>query len=311
VIVSERSSWLSMVFRIRGSVVTEVWPRIALVTALSVAFTYLQRWETFHVSLTVTPFVITGLPLGIILGFRNSASYERFWEGRKLWGALTNASRAFVRQLETHFVARTPEDTASVEELRREATLRLIAFVQALRMHLRREPAYGELAPLLGPEEVRALEGETTPPAAILHRLGEPIRVAAERGWLRSRNAVILEGTLTTLTDVLGGCDRIKKTPTPMSYLVFIHRAVAFFCFLLPFGVADTVHRATPLVVFFVSYALFSLDAIGDELDDPFRVGKNTLPIAAIARDIEIEARRRLGDRDLPPRVSPVDGVLS
>lgn len=310
-IVSDRSGWLSMVFRIQGSVVTVVWPRIALVTALSVVFTYLQRWEAFHVSLTVTPFVITGVPLGIILGFRNSSSYERFWEGRKLWGALTNASRSLLRQLDTYVVSRAPEDALPIEQLRRDATLRLIAFVRALRMHLRREPSYGDLAPLLGAEEVRLLEQETTPPSAILHRLGEPLRVAQERGWLRSRNAVILEGTLVALTDVLGGCDRIKKTPTPMSYLVFIHRAVAFFCFLLPFGVADTVHGATPLVVFFVSYALFSLDAIGDELDDPFRVGKNTLPIAAIARDIEIEARRRLGETDLPGRLLPVDGVLS
>lgn len=309
-IVYDRSSWLSMVLRVQGSVVTEIWPRVTLVTAVSAVFTFLQRWEAFHVSLTVAPFAITGVPLGIILGFRNSSSYERFWEGRKLWGALTNASRSLVRQLETYVVAGAPHETTEVAALRREATLRLVAFVVALRIHLRREASYAELVPLLGADEVDRVQKETTPPAAILHRLGEPIRVAQGRGWLSPRNAVSLEATLVGLTDVLGGCDRIKRTPTPVSYLVFIHRAVAFFCFLLPFGVADTVHAATPIVVFFVSYALFSLDAIGDELDDPFRLGKNALPIAAIARDIEIEARRRLGDTELPARLLPVDEVL-
>jgi putative membrane protein len=119
-----------------------------------------------------------------------------------------------------------------------------------------------------------------------------------------------METTLVGLTDVVGGCERIKNTPTPLSYLIFIHRAVAFYCFLLPFGVAETVHSLTPLVVFFVSYALFSLDAIGDELDDPFRGTDNALPIAAIARNIEIEARTRLGETDRPLPLAPEDGVL-
>lgn len=134
--------------------------------------------------------------------------------------------------------------------------------------------------------------------------------MAQEKGWLESRQAQMLDATLTTLTDVLGGCERIKNTPTPISYLIFIHRAVALYCLLLSFGVADTVHALTPLVVFFVSYALFSLDAIGDELDDPFKSSQSALPIAFIARNIEIEIRRRLGETDLPKPLAPQNGVL-
>ncbi|MBX3192369.1 MAG: bestrophin family protein [Labilithrix sp.] len=306
----DRGGWLSMVLRVNGSVLPEVWPRILATTTVSVVFTYLQQTGHFPWSLTVTPFLITGLPLGIILGFRNSSSYDRFWEGRKLWGALVNASRSLVRQLDTFVVPRRDEDAAAAAELRARSAHRLIAFVYALRMHLRGEKDRKELEGLLPREEIAKLDVELSPPAAILHGLGRELRTAGEREWLHARHAPILEGTLVSLTDVLGGCERIKNTPTPISYLIFIHRAVALYCFLLPFGVAETVRSLTPVVVFFVSYALFSLDAIGDELDDPFRTTKNALPIAKIARNIEIDVRRRMGEERIPEPIRPRDGIL-
>lgn len=309
-ILNERVSWISMVFRVRGSVVRTVMPRILFTTATAVAFTLLQRWGEFHFSLTMSPFLVTGLPLGIILGFRNTASYDRFWEGRKLWGALVNGSRSLLRQLDTFVVARTPEDAAAVQELRTRVAYRLMGFAHALRLHLRGERTFAELAPFFDQHTLDSLPREISPPAALLHGLGADLRLAGERGWLSERHAQILETTLVGLTDVVGGCERIKNTPTPMSYLIFIHRSVALYCLLLPFGVQDTVHGLTPLVVFFVSYALFSLDAIGDELDDPFRTSPNSLPLAAITRSIEIYTRTRLGERDLPAPMAPQDGVL-
>ena len=310
-ILYDRVSWLSMVLRVHGSVVSKVWPRVLATTLVSIAFTYVQRYEMFHFSLTLAPFLITGLPLGIILGFRNTSSYDRFWEGRKLWGQLVNTSRSFVRQLDAFVIPRKPEDAADLDAFRRATIYRLIAYVIAFRQHLRRVREHEELKPLLEDQEIAKLADEASPPSAILYRLGGDLRTATERGWLESRQAMILEGSLVSLTDVLGSCERIKNTPTPISYLIFIHRAVAIYCFLLSFGVAETVHNATPLVVFFVSYALFSMDAIGDELDDPFRVSANTLPIAFIARNVEIELRRRLGEKDLPKPLAAENGVLT
>ncbi len=309
-ILYDRVSWLSMVFRVHGSVMPRIIRRVVATALLSVVFTYLQRNHTVHLSLTVTPFLITALPLGIILGFRNTSSYDRFWEGRKLWGVLVNASRSLLRQMETFVIPGAPQDAGLVLAHRREMAYRLVAFVHALRVHLRRESDRSGLAPFLGEAELAALDDEACPPAAILHRLGADVRIAGERGWLHSLHAVVLEGTLGQLTDVVGGCERIKNTPTPISYLIFIHRAVAFYCFLLPFGLADTVKELTPVVVFFVSYALFSLDAIGDELDDPFRGTENTLPISSIARAVEIYVRRRLGEKELPRPLEPQNGVL-
>lgn len=318
-ILYERTRWLSTVFRLHGSVFPRVWPRILVTTTIAAAFTTLQRYERFHLSLTVTPFLITGLPLGIILGFRNSSSYERFWEGRKLWGALVNQCRSFVRQLETFVAVPKGTEPGSAEHaaaerevgaFRRRVAYRVVAFALAMRMHLRRERAFAELSTLLPEGEAEALANEPSAPAALLHGLGLELRAAMDAKILRSRHAPVLESTLSALTDVVGGCERIKNTPTPISYIIFIHRAVAVYALLLPFGLVDTVHGLTPVVVFFISYAFFSLDAIGDELDDPFKVSDNTLPIATIARNVEIYVRKRLGETDLPAPLAPRGGVL-
>lgn len=311
-ILYDRLSWLSMVLRTHGSVVKKIWPRFLVTTLVSIVFTYVQRYEQFHFSLTLAPFLIVGLPLGIILGFRNTSSYDRFWEGRKLWGQLVNTSRTFTRQVDSYLIAKGPDDEAALTRQRQRMIYGCIAVSRSLAKHLRGERELDALKGLLDDEAIGKLKNEASPPSAILHRLGKDVREAFERGWVDSRYATVLEGSLTTLTDVLGGCERIKNTPTPISYLIFIHRAVALFCFLLPFGVADTVHNLTPVVVFFVSYALFSMDAIGDEIDNPFRQSENTLPLSTIARNIEIELRRRLGEKeeDLPKPLAPHDGVL-
>lgn len=318
-ILYERTSWLAVVFRLHGSAFPRVWPRILVTTLIASAFTAVQHYEGLHFSLTVAPFLITGLPLGIILGFRNSSSYERFWEGRKLWGALVNQCRSLVRQLYTFVrapVTRSeepsdhPGTTEAVEAFRREVAYRLVAFVVALRMHLRRESDPSELAPLLSAAELDALASEPSPPAAILHRIGLDLRDASLKKWIHSRHLAILESTLVQLTDVVGGCERIKNTPTPISYIIFIHRAVAVYALLLPFGLAETIHSLTPVVVFFISYAFFSLDAVGDELDDPFKESENTLPIASITRSVEIYVRKRLGETSLPKPLGERNGVL-
>ena len=182
-IVYESTNWLGMVVRVHGSVVKRIWPRFVVTTAIAAALTWLQRDPRFHMSLTVPPFVITGLPLGIILGFRNSSSYDRYWDGRKLWGALTNQSRSLVRQLHTLVDApegASPEELEALTALRKEMTYRLVGFVLSLRLHLRREKEPTLLAPYLEGEELAALEGESSPPAALLHRLGLDIRIAVQ-----------------------------------------------------------------------------------------------------------------------------------
>ena len=106
------------------------------------------------------------------------------------------------------------------------------------------------------------------------------------------------------------GHDRIKNTPIPFSYTVLIHRIVASYCMFLPFGIVDTMGIMTPVVVLLISHAFFGLDAIGDEIEEPFGIQPNDLPLFTISRNIEVNLLELLGDHDTPTRIAPKGGVL-
>ena len=308
----KKRPWIATV-ALGGFALPNIWRRTLAVTAISVVITVAyMRIPALHVSITTAPFVLIGLPLGIFLGFRNNTAYDRFWEGRKLWGALVNTSRSFTRQILTLIEPQEGAEVTSPEALR-QAEVRmvhhLIAYVNALRHLLRDADPHPSIARILRPEDAERLRDEENVPIAILQRLAELLLEARQARWIHPFHVPVLEQSLVVLTDIQGSCERIKLTPIPYSYTVLIHRIVAGYCVLLPFGFAETIGWATPFVVLAVSYALFGLDSIGDEIEQPFGVDVNDLPLKAISRTIERNLRRRLGE-ELPPAVQPERGVL-
>jgi putative membrane protein len=289
-LVPKKITWWSLVFKYRGSELPRTQWRIAGVAATALIVTVLEERFDWHPNLTPLPFTLVGIALGIFLGFRNNASYDRWWEGRKLWGALVNTTRSFARQSLTLVGPRVAESEGeSVAQLRRELVLRIIAFAHAL-------------------ERLRV---ETNRPYAINHGTAERLRAAYARGWIAETHLGVLEGSMTALTDIQGACERIKSTPIPFSYTTLIHRITAGYCYALPFGLVDTVGFLTPAVCVIVAYAFFGLDVVGDELEMPFGNDPNDLPLDAISRMIEINLRQRLGETDLPLPLKPVDEILS
>jgi len=188
----------------------------------------------------------------------------------------------------------------------------LIGYVVSLKLHLRDELGdLSELAPFLPADELPPLRRETNVPVAILQRLSDQLREAYLEGWVHPLHLPLLENQLTTLTDIQGGCERIKNTPIPFSYTVLIHRIVAVYCFTLPFGIVKTTHLMTPLVVALMAYSFLGLDAVGDEIEDPFGRDINDLPLSQLSRMIERNLRQRLGEEELPPAIQPdAKGVL-
>lgn len=312
----ERGNWWRQTATFRGTAITRVWPRLLAVTLFAVVETALHVngiWSAS--SLTVVPFSLVAVALGIFLGFRNNTSYDRFWEGRKLWGQLVNTTRSFARQVQV-FVGPQPDaagSSVSPEELasiHRELVYRVVAYVHAFRQHLRDEDDLPALAGLLPDAERDALPGQLNRPVAILRELGGRLRELWGRGLVHPMHLPALEASLGTLTDIQGGCERIKSTPIPSSYTVLIHRIVGIYMFALPFGLVDTTGTLTPVVVAIIGYAFFGLDAVGDEIEDPFGSDINDLPLAALSRMIEINLRQTLGETEVPPVLTPVDGVL-
>jgi putative membrane protein len=310
---SQSRSWF-VTLALGGFALPKIWTRTLLVTGISVAVTVLYKTVPWaHVSVTATPFSLIGFALGIFLGFRNTTSYDRFWEGRKLWGSLVNTSRSLARQILGFVEARDEASAATVREQQVELVHLVIAFVSALRHHLRDHSPWESLEKLLGAgpsDELRADASDGNVPLAVLQRLGDRLTGARRSGFIDPLHAPLLEASLTSLTDIQGACERIKTTPIPYSYTVLMHRLVALYCGLLPLGITDSIGWATPAVVLLMSYTFFGLDAIGEEVEQPFGTDINDLPLDAITRTIERNLRQRLGE-PIPPALGPHKGVLS
>ena len=307
-----------MLFTIRGSALPKIRGRLLAVFLVACAVTVAaELYGAFHnTNLTAMPFTLISLALGVFLGFRNNTSYDRYWEGRRLWGRLVNDARSFARMTLTVIAHDASTGArASLEEtrtLQRSLIYRLIAFTHALRLHLRNELSEPrELEPFLDAEELSALRVQRNVPMYLAQRISQLIAEARRLGVLRHRDVHLFENMLTDLVDVQGGCERIRSTPIPWSYTVLMHSIVAVYCFALPFGVVSTTHYLTPLVVLMIAYAFLGLDAVGDELEQPFGREDNDLPLDAISRTIEVNLRQPLDEPELPAMLAPTaDGIL-
>ena len=312
-ILRGRPSGLELLFVLRGSILPRIRGVLLANVLLAVAVTVAHRALADHRAVLVStiPFTLMGLPLAIFLGFRNSACYDRYWEARKLWGELLLRSRDLARQV-LHLVDAPPvADARDLGDVRVRLLLRTAAFCITLKQLLRERPEDETgLDGLLQPAERQALAGSHNRPNRLMLAMGADLAQCRHDGQVDAMRGVQIDDTLSALTAAAAGCERIKHTPLPFGYTLLLHRTAYLYCFLLPFGLVDTIGLMTPLVVAIVAYTFFGLDALGDELEDPFGEQANDLPLDALCRGIEIELRQALGDPAPPPALQPVDYLL-
>jgi len=302
-IVRPRPHWLRLLFVWRGSILSQILPQLLGTLALAVLVTLLHghvlRWK---VPMNFVPFSLIGLTLAIFLGFRNGTSYGRWWEARTLWGSLLVECRAAVRQAQTLVDG---EGHAPV------LAHRLIALVHALRHQLRGSDAAADLSRLLPPEEAARAGAARYPAAALLLMAGEWLRDMRRQGRVAPAVVPALEQPLAQIGAAVGGCERLDSTPIPFTYGVIIHRTIYLYCLLLPFGLVDAIGPMTPVIVVFVAYTFFALEALGSELEEPFGTAPNALALDAMCWTIETSLRESIGELDWPPQPQPRDHVLT
>jgi len=312
VIIRDRPSGLKLFLLLRGSVLLRILPTLAVNVAIAILVTWSHGdlWD-LKITLTTIPFTLIGLPIAIFLGFRNNSAYDRFWEGRKLWGELLLRSRNLARQCQSLVDGDGPAHMKNgLGDIRVRMVLRAIAFCGALRDQLRHRPLDPHLASLLSPQEVEALKHQANRPDYLMRQMGHDLGECIREKRIEPCLAANIDHTLSAMTAAAASCERIKNTPIPFSYSVLLHRTAYLYCFLLPFGLVDTIGFMTPVVVAIVAYTFFGLDALGDELEEPFGMEPNDLPLDAICRAIEIDLRTALGDGDVPPPLQAVDYTL-
>ena len=301
-IVRPRPNLLQLFFITQGSIVPRIVPQILIVGALSIAVVLgHQVWPKVLPNYSGAPFALLGIAISVFLNFRNSACYDRWWEARRHWGELILFSRNLSRQTLV-----LPADA-------RERLLRLTAaFAHALVHHLR--PAADEtqrVVEFLTPDQAARWRAARFPPDTLTQAMGAELAELRRSGAIGDILFQTLDTTLGEMTMVQTACERIRTTPVPFGYTLLLHRTAYLFCFLLPFGFADTLGWATPVATMLVAYTFFGLDALGDELEEPFGLRANNLPLSALAQTIEVVVREALREADVPPLPQPQNHVLS
>ena len=310
-IVRDRPRGAQLLYIVRGSVLPHIGRELATCTAVALAVTlthgFIYQWK---ITLTTVPFSLMGLALAIFLGFRNNAAYDRYWEARKFWADLTHRSRSFARQVLTLAHFEQPAGPAG-DDPRRPMVLRTIAFAAALRHQLRGSDAGPDMRRLLPAGDAQAVAAAPSGTDWLLRRLGDDLGALLRARRLDAPVAADMDQSLSALAAVAAGCERIRNTPVPFPYTLLLHRTAWLYCFLLPFGLVDSVGFMTPFVVAIVAYTFFGLDALGDEIEEPFGTADNHLPLDAMCREIEIHLLAALGEMDLPPPLEPVGHRLT
>jgi len=298
-IVRPREHWLRMLLVWNGSVLPTILPQLVLTLAISlVAVWGGGRVLGEKVPLNPTPFTLIGLTLAIFAGFRNNASYERYREGRQLWGGVLTATRTLVSQALCY--GAIDRDDAS----RRVFVRKVVAYVYALKHQLRGTDPAADLRGLLDSTAYARVAGSRFRPVVIAHELREAFAARTDAGHLSDTRLWMLDARLDDLVAMVSGCERIASTPIPFSYDVLLHRTIYAYCVLLPFGLVDSIGAATPFVSVFVAYTLIALDAIAHAIAEPFGDGPNHLALDAMTRQIE-RTLLELNREPLPAEVTP------
>jgi putative membrane protein len=274
--------WFKLLFRVRGSVIPAVMPRVLLcaVFALGILLLYSRGWP---VASPILGSLVPSLVLGLLLVFRTNTSYERFWEGRKLWGSVVNLTRNLARQMWVAIETTQPGGY----EAKIAAVRQLPAFAIAMKLHLRGEPPDAELASLLTADQFAKLRQMNNPPLEIAFWVADYLQTQQAQGTLNTHQLTYCLETLDDLVDALGGCERILKTPMPVAYSIHLKQLLMLYCLALPFQMVDSVGWGTPLLVGLISFAVFGIEEIGIEIENPFGHDPNDLPLDTICRTMQ------------------------
>ncbi|MFE1597841.1 bestrophin family protein [Methylobacterium sp. ID0610] len=304
-VVRPRPGLIQVLFTLQGSILPKVARPVAGITLAACLVVAVERhWpQPFPGAEGIGPFTLVGLALSIFLSFRNNTCYDRWWEARKLWGALIAEARDLARLIGVLLPG--PEEATA----RRVALRRIAGFAGALHARLRGHDEAAAAASWLPAGEAEALAARASPTDAILCALSADLAAALRRGAIGDILFAQAQTRIAALSQIHTACERIHSTPLPFAYTLLLYRTAWVYCLLLPFGLAASLGWATPVVAALVAYTFFGLDALGDELEEPFGTEPNDLPLDAMLRMVERVVCDALGE-PLPPLVVPENHVL-
>lgn len=271
-------SWLRLLLTARGTLSKGVLLRVLFFGLVGVGVVVLDEVGV-RVHLPAGVHETSAAVVALVLAFRTNTAYNRFWEGRSLWGAIVNASRNVAQIAECHA-------QADKQEIRSFSTW-LVVFAWVTRRRLRRENTWPEIERLLDPADFRALSSSGHPALFATSKVS-----ASLARWIREERmdpimGAIAQRGVTNLVDALGGCEKIAKTPSPLGHILLMERFIALYLATLPFMLITRIERLTPLATVLIAYPILLLDSLGASLDNPFGHDPSHLPLTRICLTIE------------------------
>jgi putative membrane protein len=272
-ITYDPKNWLRILFDFPRSPIFRTLFLDVLLAGGWAAFVTWMELDVVHVAIPLGPSILSilGIILGLLLVFRTNTAYDRWWEGRRLWGQLLNVARALAHQLD----AMLPPDVPHRE---RYAAL-LGAFPAVLVAHLRRP---------------RGATGAHVP-NEVVRDLSRLVHGDVARGALPREATIALTPLLVALDDITGGCERIRNTPIPFSYSSYVKQFVLLYALVLPFGLVREFGYGSVIASMLVFFATMGLELLAGEVEEPFGTDPNDLPVDEIAARAAADARTLLG----------------
>ncbi|WP_430909576.1 bestrophin family protein [Maribacter sp. 2-571] len=328
-----------------GLVLRYAWKNLiffALYAAAVFCIYHFLKWD--FISIPFQPLSVIGIAVAFYIGFKNSQSYDRFWEGRKIWGGIVNYSRTWALQV-LSFV-RT-EDPEYDHKMHTEMIHRHIAWINALRVQLRQPKSWAikenrmvekvfdkhnerniscnEAYNFVSMREFSDLKKRVNPATHLVKNQGRSITELKNKNILDGFQEDQLQSVLEEMYNLQGKCERIKNTPFPRQYGFFSKVFTWIFVLLLPFGLLDVFEASAAkgpvdmiqwyifLMIPFsvlISWIFTTMEIVGDNSEDPFEGRINDVPMTALCRTIEIDLRDMLDEQELPESVTPKDHIL-
>ena len=272
--------WFAYIFRFNKSdSFRELFPILLIIAAYSGIIAYLEieyfkLTDTSHIKNLFVIHTTLGFVISLLLAYRINSAYDRWWEGRKLWGALVNNSRNLAIKLSV--ILKDEKDLAYFRKL-------IPSYASMLNKHLKDEETSMQLF-----EDVDlVLDHHKHRPNQIAKMLFQKINDLYVSHKITGDQLIILNNEIQSFTDICGGCERIKNTPIPYSYSTFIKKFIFLFVLTLPYAYVFTLGYYVIPVVSFIFYVLGSIELISEEIEEPFGYDDNDLPTTKISQNIK------------------------
>lgn len=276
-------NWFRVVFQWRSSVIPAIIPRVIL-CGLFGLFISIVHYYYLDVGLPILSSVVPSIVLGLLLVFRTNTAYERFWEGRKLWGSLVNS----IRNLTRIIWVSVEENSSKDREEKIQILHLLVVFAIVTKLHLRFQPIDTEIIDLLPKYWYEKLQKVNNPPLQVALLIGDYLQQQYNRDCINSYQLTSMLKLLDGMVDVLGGCERIVKTPIPVAYSIHLKQLLLIYCLTLPFQLVTELAWLTAPIVSAIGFTVFGIEQIGIEIENPFGHDSNDLPLESICHTIQV-----------------------